>query len=161
MDRLHAVVPIFAVQMHTPTNPLPGGVGRVLRGPLTDGIDVGVILHLTSSSGRNRMDRRRLESSIRRTRVEHARSGRAAEVERKIRADERYCMIGLCHLMAGDDSRMAGGESRMTGDCCRPERSIHRCVRTHSRLYSYIYGLVALLDNIQLSFSKYHYFNKR
>ena len=35
------------------------------------------------------MDRRRLESSIRRTRVEHARSGRAAEVERKIRADER------------------------------------------------------------------------
>jgi hypothetical protein len=37
-----------------------------------------------------------------------------------------YCMIGLCHLMAGDDSRMAGGESRMAGDCCRPEGSIHR-----------------------------------
>ena len=55
--------------------------------------------------------------------------------------------------MAGDDSRMAGGESRMTGDCCRPEGSIHRCVRTHSHLYSYIYGLVALLDNIQSSFS--------
>ena len=55
--------------------------------------------------------------------------------------------------MAGDDSRMAGGESRMTGDCCRPEGSIHRCVRTHSHLYSNIYGLVALLDNIQLSFS--------
>jgi len=55
-------------------------------------------------------------------------------------------MIGLCHLMAGDDSRM-------TGDCCRPEGSIHRCVRTHSHLYSYIYGLVALLDNIQSSFS--------
>jgi len=55
-------------------------------------------------------------------------------------------MIGLCHLMAGDDSRMAGGESRMaggesrmTGDCCRPEGSIHRCVRTHSHLYSHIY----------------------
>ena len=47
----------------------------------------------------------------------------------------------------------------MTGDCCRPEGSIHRCVRTHSHLYSYIYGLVALLDNIQLSFSKYHYLN--
>jgi len=62
-------------------------------------------------------------------------------------------MIGLCHLMAGDDSRMAGGESRMTGDCCRPEGSIHRCVGTHSHLYSYIYGLVALLDNIQSSFS--------
>jgi len=43
-----------------------------------------------------------------------------------------YCMIGLCHLMAGDDSRM-------TGDCCRPEGSIHRCVRTHSHLYSHIY----------------------
>jgi hypothetical protein len=56
-----------------------------------------------------------------------------------------YCMIGLCHLMAGDDSRMAGGESRMvggesrmTGDCCRPEGSIHRCIRTHSHLYSHI-----------------------
>jgi len=55
-------------------------------------------------------------------------------------------MIGLCHLMAGDDSRMAG-------DCCRSEGSIHRCVRSHSHLYSYIYGLVALLDNIQSSFS--------
>jgi len=54
-------------------------------------------------------------------------------------------MIGLCHLMAGDDSRMTGG--------CGPEGSIHRCVRTHSHLYSYIYGLVALLDNIQSSFS--------
>ena len=43
-----------------------------------------------------------------------------------------YCMIGLCHLMAGDDSRM-------TGDCCRPEGSIHRCIRTHSYLYSHIY----------------------
>ena len=55
--------------------------------------------------------------------------------------------------MAGDDSCMAGGESRMTGDCCRPEGSIYRCVRMHSHLYLYIYGLVALLDNIQLSFS--------
>jgi len=34
-------------------------------------------------------------------------------------------MIGLCHLMAGDDSRMAGGESRMAGDCRLPEGSIH------------------------------------
>jgi hypothetical protein len=65
----------------------------------------------------------------------------------------QYCMIGFCHFMAGDDSRMAGGESRMTGDCCRPQGSIHRCVCTHSHLYSYIYGLVALLDNTQLSFS--------
>jgi hypothetical protein len=85
----------------------------------------------------------------------------------KAQASEVYCMIGLCLLMAGDESRMAGGESRMaggesrmaggeprmTGDCCRPEGSIHRCVRTHSHLYSYIYGLVALLDNIQSSFS--------
>jgi len=62
-------------------------------------------------------------------------------------------MIGLCQLVAGDDSRMAGGESRMTGDCCRPEGSIHRCVRTHSHLYSHIFALVALLDNTQSSFS--------
>jgi len=55
---------------------------------------------------------------------------------------------------------MAGGEPRMTGDCCWPEGSIHRCVRTHSHLYSYIYGLVALLDNIQSSFSKYYYFEQ-
>jgi len=51
--------------------------------------------------------------------------------------------------MAGGEPRMAGGEPRMTGDYCRPEESIHRCVRTHSYLYSSIYGLVALLDNIQ------------
>jgi len=50
-----------------------------------------------------------------------------------------YCMIGLCLLMAGDESGMAGGESRMTGDWCPPEGSIHRCVRTHSYLYSHIY----------------------
>jgi len=55
--------------------------------------------------------------------------------------------------MARDESRMARDEPRMTGDYCRPEESIHRCVRTHSHLYSYIYGLVALLDNIQSSFS--------
>jgi hypothetical protein len=41
-------------------------------------------------------------------------------------------MIGLRHLRAGD-------ESCMTGDCCQPEGSIHRCVRTHSHLYSHIY----------------------
>jgi ABC-type antimicrobial peptide transport system ATPase subunit len=62
--------------------------------------------------------------------------------------------------MAGDESRMAGGESRMTRDCCRPEGSIHRCVRTHPHLYSYIYGLVALLDNIQSSFSIISTLNK-
>jgi len=61
--------------------------------------------------------------------------------------------------MAGGEPRMAGGEPRMTGDYCRPEESIHRCVRTYSHLYSYIYGLVALLDNTQSSFSKYHYLN--
>ena len=62
--------------------------------------------------------------------------------------------------MARDESRMAGGEPHMTGDYCPPEESIHRCVRTHSHLYSYIYGLVALLDNIQSSFSKYYYLNR-
>jgi hypothetical protein len=55
--------------------------------------------------------------------------------------------------VARDESRMARDEPRMTGDYCRPEESIHRCVRTHSHLYSYIYGLVALLDYIQSSFS--------
>jgi hypothetical protein len=48
-------------------------------------------------------------------------------------------MIGLCLLMPGDESRMARGESRMIGDCCPPERSIHRCVHKHSYLYSHIY----------------------
>ena len=62
--------------------------------------------------------------------------------------------------VARDESRMARDESRMAGDYCRPDKSIPRCVRTRSHLYSYIYGLVALLDNIQLSFSKYHYFNR-
>jgi len=55
--------------------------------------------------------------------------------------------------MARDESRMAKDEPRMTGDYCRPEESIHRCIRTHSHLYSYIYGFVALLDYIQSSFS--------
>jgi len=55
--------------------------------------------------------------------------------------------------VARDETRMARDEPRMTGDYCRPEESIHRCVRTHSHLYSYIYGLVALLDYIQSSFS--------
>jgi len=55
--------------------------------------------------------------------------------------------------VARDESRMARDESRMTGDYCRPEESIHRCVCMHSHLYSYMYGLVALLDNIQSSFS--------
>jgi hypothetical protein len=55
--------------------------------------------------------------------------------------------------MARDESRMARDESRMAGDHCQPDKTIHRCVRTHSHLYSYIYGLVALLDNIQSSFS--------
>jgi hypothetical protein len=41
----------------------------------------------------------------------------------------------------------------MAGDYCLPEESIHGCVCTHSHLYSYIYGPVALLDNIQSSFS--------
>jgi hypothetical protein len=82
-----------------------------------------------------------------------------------------YCMIGLCLLMAGDDSRMvggesrmaggesrmAGGESRMTGDCCRadgiqPDLYIDAYARIHTCM-PYIYGLVALLDNIQSSFS--------
>jgi hypothetical protein len=67
-------------------------------------------------------------------------------------------MIGLCLLVAGDDSRMAGGESRMaggeprmTGDCCRadaiqPDLYIDTYARIHT-CTPYIYGLVALLDS--------------
>jgi hypothetical protein len=54
--------------------------------------------------------------------------------------------------MASDESCMARDKPRMTGDYCRPEASIHRCVRTYSHLYSYIYDLVALLDYIQSGF---------
>jgi hypothetical protein len=52
-----------------------------------------------------------------------------------------------------DESRMARDEPRMTVDCRQPEEYIHRCVHMHSHVYSYLYGLVALLDYIQLSFS--------
>jgi hypothetical protein len=51
------------------------------------------------------------------------------------------------------ESLMARDEPRMTGDYCWPEESIHRCVCTHSHLYSYIYGLMALLDYIPSGFS--------
>jgi len=60
-------------------------------------------------------------------------------------------MIRLSLLKAGDDTRMARGKYCMTGDCCRPEGSTHRCVRMHSHMYSYTYGLVAFLDSIQCS----------
>ena len=59
--------------------------------------------------------------------------------------------------MAGDDYRMAGGESRMTGDCSRadgiqPDLYIDAYARIHTCV-PYIYGLVALLDSLQSSFS--------
>ena len=54
--------------------------------------------------------------------------------------------------MARDESRMARDEPCMTGDYCRPDESIHRCIRTHSHLYLYIYGPVALLDYVQSNF---------
>jgi hypothetical protein len=44
----------------------------------------------------------------------------------------------------------------MTGDYCRLEESMHSCVHMNAHLYSYIYGLVALLDNIHSTFSKYY-----
>ena len=74
-------------------------------------------------------------------------------------ARDESCMARNESGMARDESRMTRGEPCMTGDCCPSEKSIHRCVRTHSHLYSYIYSLVALLDDIQSSFSKYHYLN--
>jgi hypothetical protein len=55
--------------------------------------------------------------------------------------------------MAGDELCVAEGETCMTGECCRPEGCIYRCVLTYSHLCYYIYGLVALFDNIQPSFS--------
>jgi hypothetical protein len=55
--------------------------------------------------------------------------------------------------MARDVSRTATDEPGMTGDNCRLEESIHRYVCKHSHLDSYIYGLVALLDYTQSSFS--------
>jgi len=62
--------------------------------------------------------------------------------------------------MARDESCITGGEADMTRDYCQPEESIHRCVRTHSHLYSYMYGLLALIDNIQSIFSKDHIFEQ-
>jgi len=94
IDRLHALVPIPGPQLHqqphhATNSPRVAEVSEVL--PLAPPA-VG-IMHLTSSSGRNRMERRRLESSIRRTRMKHARRaavGAVADAERKIRANERY-----------------------------------------------------------------------
>jgi len=78
-----------------------------------------------------------------------------------------YCMIGLCLLWL--EMSLVWLEMSLVWlemSLVWPEitvgliKSIHRCVRTQSHLYSYIYVLVALLDNIQSSFSKYHYFNR-
>jgi hypothetical protein len=55
--------------------------------------------------------------------------------------------------MARVECRMARDESYTAGDCCQPDKSIHRGVRTDSHLYLSLYGLVALLDNIQSSLS--------
>jgi hypothetical protein len=86
-------------------------------------------------------------------------------------------MIGLCLLMAGDDSRMAGGESRMAGgesrmaggesrmagDCCRADAiQPDLYIDTYERIHTctpYIYGLVGLLDST-IKLLKHHYFNR-
>jgi hypothetical protein len=93
IDRLHALVPIPGPQLHQlpyqSTNlPRVAEISELL--PLAPPA-VG-IMHLTSSSGRNRMELRRLDSSIRRTRMKHARCaavGTVANAQRKIRANER------------------------------------------------------------------------
>jgi len=94
VDRLHTLVPIPGPQpdqeSHQAMNPprveeFPG----ILQLPSPATSD---IVHLRSTSGRNRMERRRLESSIRHTRMKHARRaavGTVADAERKIRAKER------------------------------------------------------------------------
>ncbi|KAF8540111.1 prion-inhibition and propagation-domain-containing protein [Trichophaea hybrida] len=91
VDKLYALVPISRVQVlqqpqQATIQPLVQEVSdqlEVLR-PV-----VGDIALFTSSSGKSRMERRKLESSIRRKKAKHARTGRAAEAERKIRANER------------------------------------------------------------------------
>ena len=66
--------------------------------------------------------------------------------------------LGVMHdrslsSLARDGYHMARDEPCMNGDYCWPKECINGCVRTHSHLYSGIYGLVALLDYIQSSFS--------
>jgi hypothetical protein len=85
--------------------------------------------------------------------VLHDRSRSSVARDESRMAREESCM-------ARDESCMAGGNRHMTGDYYQPDETIHRCGRTHSHLYSYIYGLVALLDNIQSTFSKYHTFEQ-
>jgi hypothetical protein len=94
VDKLHALVPIPGPQPHQQSHQAmnPSRVEQIpgmlqLPSPATSDI-----VHLISISGRSRMERRRLESSIRRRRVRHTRkaaAGVAAETERKIRANER------------------------------------------------------------------------
>jgi len=95
VDRLHALVPIPGPQLLQQL-PLAMSPPRVenfqISGVLQLPAPAGGDIYLTSSSGRNRMERRRLESSIRRRRMKHARRtavGAVARVERKIRANER------------------------------------------------------------------------
>jgi hypothetical protein len=104
-------------------------------------IYLSVILHDRSLSSVARDESRMARDESHMARDE----SRMARDESRMARDES--------LRARDQSQMARDESRMGGDYCWPDKSIHRYICTHSHLYSYIYGLVALLDNIQSSFS--------
>jgi len=95
VDTLYALIPISGTLMYRPTNSPRGRVEEIPQQRTTN-TDAGSILRLGSSTApevvRNRMERRRLESSIRRRRMKHTRraaADAAAETERKIRANER------------------------------------------------------------------------
>jgi hypothetical protein len=113
VDRLQALVPIPG-----PQQPLqatgPSRVEEISEVlPLALPV-VGGIVYLINSSGRSRMERRRLESSIRRTRMKHARRaavGAVADAERKIRANERYSqeIPGIRHIRYTDMSQKTIG----------------------------------------------------
>jgi hypothetical protein len=94
VDRLHTLVPIPGPQPHQQSHhamnpPRVEEIPAILQLPSPATSD---IVHLRSMSGRNRMEQRRLESSIPRRRMKHTcrtAARAAAEAERKIRANER------------------------------------------------------------------------
>jgi hypothetical protein len=85
--------------------------------------------------------------------VLHDRSLSAVARDESCIARDKSCKARDASSMARDESRMARNESCMAGNYCWPDTSIHRGVHKHLHLYSYIYGLVPLLHNLQSSFS--------
>jgi hypothetical protein len=71
--------------------------------------------------------------------VFHDRSQSSEARDESCMASDESRMARDVSRMARDESRMAPDESCMAANYCHPDKSIHRCVRTHSHLYSYIY----------------------